>query len=89
MESNLTAFFEGPFRGGVLERVGEGMLSACKVTFGAEPGDCEVRESVPRHEDADRIHSLALEGSQFIIAAVKRRRAAGSRSCFRKDVGSR
>ena len=33
----LTVFFEGPFWVGVFERVAEGKLSACKVTFGAEP----------------------------------------------------
>lgn len=35
-------FFEEPFWIGVLERVADGKLSVCKVTFGAEPKDCEV-----------------------------------------------
>ena len=40
----LTVFFEGPFWVGVFERVSEGKLTVCKVTFGAEPKDGEVWE---------------------------------------------
>ena len=35
----LTVFFEEPFWVGVFERISEGKLSVCKVTFGAEPKD--------------------------------------------------
>lgn len=34
--------FEEPFGVGVLERVLEGKLSVCKVTFGAGPKDYEI-----------------------------------------------
>lgn len=49
MDSNstkLTVFFEDPFWIGVFERIENGKLSVCKVTFGAEPKDCEVWEFV-------------------------------------------
>ena len=39
MEGKLTVYFEDPFWVGVFERVEEGKLSVCKVTFGAEPKD--------------------------------------------------
>ena len=42
----LTVFFEEPFWVGVFERVSDGRLSVCKVTFGAEPKDYEVYEFV-------------------------------------------
>lgn len=42
----LTVFFEDPFWIGVFERVENGKLSVCKVTFGAEPKDCEIYEFV-------------------------------------------
>ena len=42
----LTVFFEEPFWVGVFERVSDGKLSVCKVTFGAEPKDYEVYEFV-------------------------------------------
>ena len=44
--SRLTVFFEEPFWVGVFERVSEGKLSVCRVTFGAEPKDCEVDDFV-------------------------------------------
>ena len=42
----LTVFFEEPFWVGVFERVSEGNLSVCKVTFGAEPKDYEIYDFV-------------------------------------------
>ncbi|MCR4615553.1 MAG: YjdF family protein [Clostridiales bacterium] len=45
----LTVFFEEPFWVGVFERVENGKLSVSKVTFGAEPKDCEVYEFILKH----------------------------------------
>ena len=45
----LTVFFEDPFWAGIFERIEDGKLSVCKVTFGAEPKDYEVREYVLEH----------------------------------------
>ena len=45
----LTVFFEKPFWVGVFERVSNGKLSVCKVTFGAEPKDYEVWEFILKH----------------------------------------
>lgn len=42
----LTVFFEEPFWVGVFERVLDGKLSVCKVTFGAEPKDYEVYDFI-------------------------------------------
>lgn len=41
-EVKLTVFFEEPFWVGVFERIQADRLSACKITFGAEPRDYEV-----------------------------------------------
>ena len=46
VSGKLTVFFEDPFWVGVFERVSEGKLSVCKVTFGAEPKDYEVYDFV-------------------------------------------
>lgn len=46
VSGKLTVFFEDSFWVGVFERVSEGKLSVCKVTFGAEPKDYEVYEFV-------------------------------------------
>lgn len=42
----LTVYFDDPFWVGVFEHIDNGKLSACKVTFGAEPKDYEVWELV-------------------------------------------
>jgi hypothetical protein len=40
--STLTVLFDDPFWVGVYERVTDGKLEVCKITFGAEPKDYEV-----------------------------------------------
>lgn len=49
---SLTVFFEAPFWVGVFERLEEGALSVCKVTFGAEPRDYEVWNFILKRYDA-------------------------------------
>ena len=46
VSGRLTVFFEEPFWVGVFERLSEGRVSVCKVTFGAQPKDCQVYEFV-------------------------------------------
>ena len=48
MKASLSVFFEDPFWVGVFERIEDGKLSVCKVTFGAEPKDYEVWDYVLR-----------------------------------------
>ncbi|WP_077610077.1 YjdF family protein [Clostridium sp. Marseille-P2415] len=57
-------FFEEPFWIGILERISDGKLSVCKVTFGAEPKDCEVYEFLLKNYDKLRL-------SPAVDAAVK------------------
>lgn len=47
----LTVFFEDPFWIGVFERISEGKLSVCKVTFGAEPKDYEIYDFILKKYD--------------------------------------
>ncbi len=42
----LTVFFEEPFWVGVFERVSDGTISVCKVTFGTDPKDNEIYDLV-------------------------------------------
>ena len=46
VSGKLTVFFEESFWVGVFERVSDGKLSLCKVTFGAEPKDYEIYDFV-------------------------------------------
>lgn len=47
----LTVFFENPFWVGIFERISNGKLFVCKVTFGAEPKDYEVLEFILKNYD--------------------------------------
>ena len=49
MKASLSVFFEDPFWVGVFERIEDGKLSVCKVTFGAEPKDYDVLDFVLHH----------------------------------------
>ena len=42
----VTVFFDEPFWAGVFERIDGEKLTACKVVFGAEPGDDKVQELI-------------------------------------------
>lgn len=84
----LTVFFEKPFWVGVFERVSNGKLSICKVTFGAEPKDYEVWEFVLKHYDKLAFSSAiesemkrpqinqnedsAKRGSRYVLPALER-----------------
>ena len=48
-------FFEEPFWVGILERVTDGKLAVCKVTFGVEPKDYEVYEYLLKHYEKLRL----------------------------------
>ena len=69
----LTVFFEDPFWVGVFEQTEDGKLSASKVTFGAEPKDCEVWKFVLRHYD-ELTFSPAVEAETRPAAGNPKRR---------------
>lgn len=41
-KSRLTVYYDGTLWIGIYERISDGRLEACKITFGAEPKDQEV-----------------------------------------------
>ena len=45
-KSSLTILFERPFWIGLYERVDDGKYEVCKITFGTEPKDYEVYETL-------------------------------------------
>ena len=46
LSGRLIVYFEDPFWVGIFERVSDGKLSVCKITFGAEPKDYEIQNFV-------------------------------------------
>ena len=78
MGTSLTVFFDNPFWLGVFERVDEGKLSVCKVTFGAEPKDYDVWDFVLRHYD-ELVFSPAVESETRQTADNPKRRLRNAR----------
>ena len=78
MKASLTVFFEEPFWVGVFERIEDGKLSACKVTFGAEPKEYEVLEYVLQHY-YELVFSPAVEIQTRQAADNPKRRSRNAR----------
>ena len=71
----LTVYFDSPFWVGVFERIEDGKLSVCKVTFGAEPKDYEVWEFVLRHyQDLKFSTTVKAELKQYADNPKRRQR---------------
>lgn len=51
LSDKLIVYFEDPFWVGVFERVWNGSLTVCKVTFGPEPKDYEIQEFILKKYD--------------------------------------
>ena len=68
----LTVFFEEPFWVGVFERISEGRLSVCKVTFGAEPKDYEIYDFVLKNYDRLRFSPAVAAGVKETGRSPKR-----------------
>ena len=89
MKTSLMVFFEDPFWVGVFERVDDGKLSVCKVTFGAEPKDYDVWEFVLRHYD-ELVFSPAVETEMRQIADNPKRRLRNVRKqTERRGIGTK
>ena len=77
VSGRLTVFFEEPFWVGVFECVSGGKLSACKVTFGAEPKDYEIYDFILKNYDR-------LRFSPAVATDVKE--AGGNPKRIQRDV---
>ena len=78
MKASLTVYFEDPFWVGVFERIEDGKLSVCKVTFGAEPKDYDVLYFVLHHYD-ELSFSPAIEIETRQAADNPKRRSRNAR----------
>lgn len=76
--SSLTVYFEDPFWVGLFERRVGNALTVCKITFGAEPRDCEVYDFVLRHYAGLRFGPpLTVTCRKAADSPKRRQRAAG------------
>ena len=74
----MTVFFEDPFWVGVFERIEDGKLSVCKVTFGAEPKSYEILEYALQHY-YELVFSPAIETEIRQAADNPKRRSRNAR----------
>jgi len=88
-KGSLTVFFEDPFWVGVFELIEDGKLSACKVTFGAEPKDYEILEFVLQHY-YELVFSPAIEAETRQAADNPKRRLRNARRDLEnKGIGTK
>jgi len=89
MRIGLTVFFEDPFWVGVFERIDDGKLSVCKVTFGAEPKDYDVWEFILQNYDR-MVFSPAVETETKQTADNPKRRLRNVRKqTERRGIGTK
>ena len=85
----LTVFFEDPFWVGVFERVENDRLSACKITFGAEPRDCEVWAFVLKNYCRLRFSPAVEAAVRSMPANPKRMQREARKQILQSGVGTK
>ena len=89
MEAKLTVYFDDPFWVGVFERIEDGKLSVCKVTFGAEPKDYEVWAFVLQHYCELKFSPAVETGVRQTADNPKRRQRNAKKQLERTGVGTK
>lgn len=85
----LTVLFEAPFWVGVVERVEDGRLSACRIVFGAEPKDYEVWEYVLRSYTGLKFSPAVETARKRAAGDPKRRRREAERLMRGAGIGTK
>ena len=85
----LTVFFEDPFWVGVFERIESGRLSVCKVTFGAEPRDCEVWAFILKNYSRLKFSPSVDVTFKTEVTNPKRIQREVRKQCARSGIGTK
>ncbi|MBE5906469.1 MAG: DUF2992 family protein [Lachnospiraceae bacterium] len=85
----LTVYFEEPFWVGVFERFENGELSACKVTFGAEPKAYEVQEFIRKNYFRLQFSPAVKTEEKGSIMNPKRRMREAKRKVLETGIGTK
>ena len=89
MEAKLTVYFDDPFWVGVFERIEDGKLSVCRITFGAEPKDYDVWEFVLKHYYKLEFSPAVETGIRRTADNPKRRQRNARKQLERTGVGTK
>ena len=85
----LTVFFEDPFWIGVFEKISDGKLSVCKVTFGAEPKDYEVYDFILKHHYSLKFSSAVATEVKQIADNPKRKLRNAKKQLQNTGIGTK
>lgn len=88
-DCSLTVYFEDPFWVGIFERVIDGRLSACKVTFGAEPKDYDVLKFVLEHYYELEFSPSVKAGVRQTAENPKRRQRSIKKQLEQTGIGTK
>lgn len=66
-------FFDGTFLVGIFEQTENGKLSVCKVTFGIEPKENEIQESILKEYNSMKL-SPAVENEVITKGKINPKR---------------
>lgn len=86
---SLTVFFEEPFWVGVFERTETGLLSVCKITFGAEPKSGEIYELILKSYGKLKFSPAVAAEKQRTGVNPKRMRRAISKQMKSGGIGTK
>ena len=89
MATKLTVFFDDPFWVGVFERIENGRLSVCRVTFGAQPKDSEVYDFICRHYTELSFSPPVADPERQTPDNPKRRQKNARKQMERSSVGTK
>ncbi|MBR3018753.1 MAG: YjdF family protein [Clostridia bacterium] len=89
MEIKLTVYFDDSFWVGVFERMDDGKLFVCKVTFGAEPKDYEVWEFVLEHYHELKFSPAVEAETRQAADNPKRRQRNAGKQMARSGIGTK
>lgn len=88
--SKLTVLFEDPFWVGLYERSYSGRYEVCKITFGAEPKDCEVYNFMLQNWHRLRFSQpIRAEVPEELHVSPKRRQRQAGRELEAKGIGTK
>ena len=85
VNGKLTVFFEEPFWVGIFERIEDGKLSVAKVTFGAEPKDCEVQEYIQKWYFSLKFSPVV----ETVVKDIKKKSETDAAGSKEADAGNR
>lgn len=89
MGLTLTVYFDDPFWVGVFERMEDGRLSVCKVTFGVEPKDYEVWAFVLEHYHQLTFSPAVEADTRQAADNPKRRQRNAGKQMARSGIGTK